>query len=414
MDFIAELKKRNIIKQISNEEKLKLALEHEKGVYVGFDPSGQSLHLGNLIPIITLKYFKKIGFKTYAILGGATGLIGDPSGKASERKIQDSQVIADNAKKIQAQLERYTNATIINNIEFYKNMNFLSFLRDVGKLINVSYLLDKEFIRSRIENGISYAEFSYNLIQGNDFLHLFEKYDVQVQCGGSDQWGNITTGIDLIKKKYDEEQTKYLCGLTFNLLLNSNGNKFGKSEKGALYLDENLTHPYEIWQYIYNQDDEFIVDLIYRYALEESLEKIEEIIKAHKEDKKARIGQRYLADYLIKLIHSQEHLDNVYKMNRALFENKIKELSDQEKLVVFANFDKVELDLNQSYKIIDLLLQAKVADSKRILKELISQGSIQIDDIKVDNPETVYTSSKDKKLTVIKKGKKNYFVVIWK
>ncbi|QZX49379.1 tyrosine--tRNA ligase [Mycoplasma sp. E35C] len=414
MDFITELKKRNIIKQISNEEKLKLALQNQKGVYVGFDPSGQSLHLGNLIPIITLRYFKTLGFKTYAILGGATGLIGDPSGKANERQIQAKQTILENAKKIKVQLERFTNANIINNIDFYQSMNVLDFLRDTGKLINISYLLDKEFIRSRIENGISYAEFSYNIIQGHDFLHLYEQYDVQVQCGGSDQWGNITTGIDLIKKKHGEENTQYLCGITFNLLLNSSGNKFGKSEKGALYLDKSLTHPYEIWQYIYNQDDDFIVDLIYRYVLDVKLEELDQIIKQHQENKKARIAQKYLADYLIKFIHSQEDLDIVHKMNQALFENKLNELSDEQKLVVFANFDKVELDRNNQIKIIDLLLQAKVADSKRIIRELITQGSIQINDVKISDYEQVYQPANHEKLTVIKKGKKNYYIIIWK
>lgn len=414
MDFISELKKRNIIKQISNEEKLALALKNQKGVYVGFDPSGESLHLGNLIPIIVLRYLKKVGFKTYAILGGATGLIGDPSGKTSERKVQDYEKITANANKIKIQLERYTQAKIINNIDFYQNMNLLNFLRDTGKLINIGYLLDKEFIRSRIENGISYAEFSYNIIQGHDFLHLYEQYDVQVQCGGSDQWGNITTGIDLIKRKYGEEKTPYLCGLTFNLLLNPNGNKFGKSEQGALYLDENLTHPYLIWQYIYNQDDQFIIDLIHRYVLDQSLEQLQELIEAHLANKKARIAQKFLADYLVKFIHSQEHLDTVHKMNKALFDNQLDQLSDQEKLVVFASFDKVELDRNQSFMVIDFLLQAKVADSKRILRELIAQGSIQIDDLKITDPQAQLNVRKDQQLTVIKKGKKNYFIVVWK
>ncbi|MDI4567573.1 MAG: tyrosine--tRNA ligase, partial [Mycoplasma sp.] len=249
------LKTKNILKDITNESKIKF-LNPNDGVYIGFDPSAPSLHLGNYIQINILKLFQKYGFKVFAVLGGATGMIGDPSGKNSERKLLTSKQVIKNKKKIKAQLESF-GIEVIDNIIFYKKMSFLSFLREVGKHIGINYMISKESVKSRLLSGLSFTEFSYQLIQGWDFKCLYSKFNIKIQVGGSDQWGNITTGIELIKKFFGENHSA--IGLTTNLLLTEDGKKFGKTENNPIWLDPKLTLPYYLYQYLYNIRDDFVL-----------------------------------------------------------------------------------------------------------------------------------------------------------
>ena len=215
-------------------------MQNKKAAYVGFDPSAASLHLGNYIMIMMVRRLNLAGVKTYAVVGGATGMIGDPSGKSNERNLLDEQTVLNNKAKIVAQLRKYATSDILDNYDHFKNMNYLTFLRDIGKFVNINYLLEKEIIKKRLETtGLSYTEFSYNLIQSYDFFKFYKDLDVHMQIGGSDQWGNITAGIELIRKMLGDDNNA--VGMTMNLLTNSEGKKFGKSEKGAIYLDKSMT-----------------------------------------------------------------------------------------------------------------------------------------------------------------------------
>ncbi len=410
MNIVSFLKQRNFINKISDEKKVLQTLKEGKGVYIGFDPSFKSLHLGNYIMINILNIFDKFNIKTFALIGGATGRIGDPSGKKNERKLLELERIENNITCIKKQLHKLTNSEIINNYDFYKNLTFIDFLRNVGKKFTLNYLLEKETIKTRLESGISFAEVSYNLIQGNDFLKLYENNNVGVQIGGSDQWGNITTGLELIRKKYGENTSA--CGITINLLLKNDGSKFGKSDKGAVYLDDQITPTFEMYQFFINQEDQELKKLFMFFTLLE-VEKIDEILQKHEKNKTLRFGQRKLAEIVITKIHGHKAYEQCLKIANALFIGEFNRLTLQELDLCFKQF--ISFPLMKEVKLCDFLVGNKIIESKRVFRELIASNSLFVNQAKIENYEFMLTreNSYFNKYTIVKKGKKNYYIIMW-
>ncbi len=410
-NLIQYLKTRGIINKISDEQKLQEAINKKQGIYIGFDPSFKSLHLGNYIQIHLLNIFAKYGLPTYAVIGGATGAIGDPSGKKQERQLLDLKQLNINIECLTNQIRKLTNIKeIINNATFYKNMTIFGFLRNAGKLINVNYLLEKDIIARRLESGISYAEFSYNIIQGYDFLWLYQHKGIAIQCGGSDQWGNITTGLEMIRKTHEHANA---VGITINLLTKADGTKFGKSEKGAIYLDSDITSPYEMYQFILNQADENLLNMYYFFS-DLNIEEINTLLARHKQNPSLRLGQKTLAKEIIEHIHGHEAYNQCFKISNALFNNKLNELNLSELDVCLQQYNPIVV--SSPIKLVDFLLNNNTGiTSKRILRDLIKAQTLLVNN-KIINDENVVLNDHDAylhKYTIIKKGKKNYFIIKW-
>ncbi len=405
--LIDNLKKRGIINNITNEDKIK-NLKEGDGIYIGFDPTADSLHLGNYIPITILRRFSKVGLKSYAVLGGATGMIGDPSFKEDERKLLDEETLNRNKKSIKEQLESF-GLEVIDNYDIYKNMNIIDFLRDIGKYINVNYMINKDAIASRLEKGISFTEFTYTLLQGYDFSYLYKHKNIKIQAGGSDQWGNITTGLEFIRKFYGENNA---LGITLNLLLNSEGKKFGKSVEGAIWLSKYKTSPYSMYQFFINQKDEDVEKLLNWYTFLDD-EEIEKIMFYHKKDPKKKLAQKLLALKVVQNIHGKTQAANAKEITEILF--------DSSKSITDITMEQLELILNdlplfdnkqQKRKIIDLLIDSKICSSKREAREMLASGSIQVDGIiKKDENEEIFPRFFNYQYLIIKKGKKNYYII---
>lgn len=411
MDIIKELKQRGIINNISDEKKLKEAIDSKKGIYIGFDPSFRSLHLGNYIQIQLLNFFAKNGIPTYAVIGGATGRIGDPSGKKAERTLLDLKTLDHNITAVTKQLKKLTHVKeVIDNFQIYKDMNFLQFLREAGKLINVNYLLEKDVIKTRLNTGISFAEFAYNLIQGNDFLWLYSNKNIAIQAGGSDQWGNITTGLEMIRKVHGED-AKAAC-FTINLLTKSDGTKFGKSESGAIYLDPEITSPYEMYQFILNQADADLKKL-FNFFSDLSIKEIDNLISTSAQNKGARLAQKTLAKELIDKIHGKGKYEQCVKIADALFYDKVETLSLEELNMVAK---QSMFEASNEISLCEFLIANGIIDSKRLFRDLIKSKGWKVNN-KVVEDENFKLSKKDSyfnKYTIIKKGKKNYFILKWK
>ncbi|XQP56003.1 MAG: tyrosine--tRNA ligase [Mycoplasmoidaceae bacterium] len=412
MNLIDELKARGIINNVSDEKKLQNALDEKLGVYIGFDPSFKSLHLGNYIMIHLLNLFAKAGLPTYAVLGGATGRIGDPSGKKSERVLLDLKTLDANIEAVSKQLKQLAHVKeVINNYDIYKNITLFTFLRNIGKLVNVNYLLEKDIIKTRLETGISFAEFSYNLIQGYDFVWLYNNKGVAIQCGGSDQWGNITTGLEMIRK-VNGEKAKAVA-LTINLLTKADGTKFGKSEKGAIYLDPTITSPYEMYQFFLNQADEDL-NKMFNFFSDLSLDEIKTLLAKHSENKGARLGQKTLAQEIITKIHGKDAYDQCLKISDALFYGKFDQLTVDELDICAKQFNLYKI--NQEMNLVDFLITNQIVPSKRVFRELLQAKTLSVNNIVVDKEDFKLTNKLTyfDKYTIIKKGKKNYFMLTWK
>ena len=411
-DFLNELKWRGILNNVTNEEKLIKAIKNNKAAYIGFDPTAKSLHLGNYVMIMLLRRFQQFGIKSYALIGGATGQIGDPSGKSSERNLLDLEKVNENKKHIIKQLKEYGKVEeVLDNYDNFKEMNVLDFLREVGKLINVNYMLEKDIIKTRLEVGISYTEFTYMLIQGYDFLKYYQTKNVAIQAGGSDQWGNITTGCEMIRKVVGEDNLA--CGITINLLLKSDGTKFGKSEKGAIFLDKNLTSPYEMYQFLINQEDKDVINLLKFLTLltEQEINNLEEDLKQNPRERKA---QKVLAELILTDIHGKSAFEQSLKISKSLFSDDFNSLSNDDWKQVYNTIPNFELEAN-SYSLVELLVKSSIAPSNREARQLISAGSIMVNGIKI-NDETKTFSNNDVisgNFTIIKKGKRNYFIIQW-
>ena len=404
-----ELKERGLLYQCTDEEALKRKLESGEPLvlYEGTDPTANSLHVGHYSSLLTAKRLSNYGHHPILLVGGATGLIGDPRPTA-EREIMNKDVLKNNLEGIKKQVDKIFDgkAEIVNNYDWIKDMNYIDFLRDVGKYINVNYMLAKDIINRRLETGITYAEFSYTLIQGYDFLHLFEEKNCILQAEGSDQWGNITTGLDLIKKKTGKDA----YGFTMPLVLDSHGNKFGKSEGNALWLDINKTSSYDLYQYLINTEDSMCESYLKIFTFLNP-EEIMELMNKHNENPHLRLAQKTLAKEIITDLHGKEEYEKAEKISQVLFSGKVNELTSNEIEIAFKGFPVY--NINERLNIVDILVKYEICSSKREAREFITTGSISINgnkitelDYIIDNNTTI-----DSKYVVIRKGKKKYFIL---
>ncbi len=406
MTFFEELKWRGLIKDISSPEIEKKLNEEKVTFYWGTDPTADSLHLGHYSSLVTAKRLALHGHHPILLVGGATGLIGDPRPTA-EREIIAKETIERNLQGISKQVSKLFDgkAEIVNNFDWTKEFSFLDFLRDIGKYINVNYMLNKDIIRRRLDTGITFAEFAYTLIQGNDFLELFQKKNCILQVEGSDQWGNITTGIELIKKKLGKEA----YGFTMPLILDRFGNKFGKSEGNALWLDKEKTSPYELYQYLINTDDEMVISYLKVFTFL-SVEEIERLEKANKEHPELREAHQALAREIITDIHGEEEYQKALELSRVLFSGNVQNLTSKEIEMVFKGVPTFSLEKEEN--ILDLLVNNGIVASKREGRELISSNSITINGNKVTSQEQVITKDDalDQKYIIVRRGKKKYYL----
>ena len=415
-NLLEELKYRDLVYQQTDEEGIKKLLETESvSIYCGTDPTGDSLHVGHLLPFLTLKRFAKYGHKPVVLVGGGTGIIGDPSGRSEERQLQSLETIAENAKKLENQLRNIfrgdENIEFVNNGDWLGKMSMIEFLRDYGKLINVNYMLAKDSVSSRLENGLSFTEFSYTLLQGIDYAYLNEHHGVKMQLGGSDQWGNITTGLEIMRKLRGDVEA---YGFTIPLMLKSDGTKFGKSTGGAVWLDPEKTTPYEFYQFWFNTADNDAISAIKKFTFLEK-EEIEKLAESLAKEPHLRLAQKALAEELVKIVHGEAALESALNITKALFSGNIKELTLDELKVAVKGMPKAQLP-KEDINIVDFLVESGVVTSKRQAREDVNNGAISINGDKVtDLAFTVDSSSRlEDSFTVVRRGKKNYKLVEYK
>ena len=406
MKLYEELVWRGLIKDISSEE-LENKLNNEKiTFYWGTDPTADSLHLGHYSSLITAKRLALAGHKPILLVGGATGLIGDPR-PTSEREIIKKETVLKNIEGIKNQVDKIFEgkAEIVNNYEWMKDYSFLDFLRDIGKYINVNYMLDKDIISRRLETGITFAEFAYTLIQGYDFLHLFREKNCVLQAEGSDQWGNITTDLELIKKIEGKEA----YGFTMPLVLDKYGNKFGKSAGNALWLDKNKTSSYELYQYLINVDDSMVIAYlkIFTFLTREEIEALEE---SNVKEPHLRLAHQALAKAIITDLHGEAEYEKALKISQSLFSGNIKDLNLEEIMEGLKDIPHFNLELNVS--LIDLLVNNSIMNSRREAREFLTSNALSINGEIVNDENLIINDDLliDGKVLIIRKGKKKYYM----
>ena len=406
MTLYEELKWRGLIKDVAGDDLEKLLNGKPITFYWGTDPTADSLHLGHYSSLVTAKRLAKAGHHPILLVGGATGLIGDPRPTA-EREIISKEQLNKNLEGIKKQVSDIFDgkAEVVNNYDWFKGYEFTDFLRDVGKYININYMLDKDIIRRRLETGITFAEFAYTLIQGYDFLWLYQNKNCVLQAEGSDQWGNITTGIDLIRKKLGKEA----YGFTMPLVLDKYGRKFGKSEGNALWLDRNKTSSYELYQYLINVDDEMVISYLKIFTFL-SVEEINELEKSNKEHPELREAHKALARCIITDLHGEDAYNEALNISEALFSGDIKSLTSQEIEMAFKGLDKLIIDKDMN--IIDCLVEYNICSSKREAREFVNNNSISINGDKINSLDFTIDKSIaiDNKYVVVRRGKKKYFI----
>lgn len=391
MTFYEELKERGVVKDVSSPD-LEEKLNNESlTFYIGTDPTADSLHIGHYASFVTAKRLMLHGHKPIVLVGGATGLIGDPRPTA-EREIISKETVEKNILALTKQVSSLLDnkATIVNNYDWTKDVTFLDFLRDIGKYINVNYMLNKDIISRRLDSGITYAEFSYTLLQGYDFLHLYQDKNCVLQAAGSDQWGNITTGIELIRKILGKEA----YGFTMPLILDKQGHKFGKSEGNALWLDKEKTSPYKIYQYLLNSDDTKVEEYLKVFTFL-TLEEIKEVMKEQNAHPETRVAQKTLAYEVVKDLHGKIEADIARQTSLDVFSGKIND-----------DMPTVKIE-DKELSLVDLLVKSNLAPSKSEARRLIIQGGIKVNNEKMTNPDEVITIND----TVVSKGKKNIIKV---
>lgn len=421
-DFVAELKWRGMIHDImpGTEEELNKGMA---SAYVGFDPTADSLHIGNLVPIMTLMHFQRCGHKPVALVGGATGMVGDPSGKSSERNLLDENTLNHNLSCVKSQLESFLNfegdnaAEVVNNYDWFKEFNFLDFIREVGKHISINYMMAKDSVKNRLETGMSFTEFSYQLVQGYDFYWLWKNKNVKLQLGGSDQWGNIVTGTELIRRKGQGEA----FALTTPLITKADGSKFGKSEGGNIWLDSEKTSPYKFYQYWINSSDEDVVKYIKIFSVK-TKEEIDALIAKHEEATHLRTLQRALAEEITERVHSKEDLEMAIKASSILFGKSTTEdlidINEKTLLQVFEGVPQAEIKKEQFAaveNVTDLLSEVTkgiVFPSKGEARRMIKGGGVSVNKTKLtsENAAADFELLQGKYL-LVQKGKKNYYLI---
>lgn len=413
VNILDELEWRGAVNQVSDEEGLRKLLEDKSvGIYCGVDPTGDSLHIGHLIPFMMLKRFQEAGHRAHIIIGGGTGSIGDPSGKKSERVLQTMEQVHHNEEALTKQMKHLfgkDNITIVNNREWLSKIDLLGFLRDYGKLFNVNTMLNKEVVASRLEVGISFTEFTYQILQSIDFHHLWTENDVQLQIGGADQWGNITAGIDLIHKMEGSDAKAY--ALTIPLMLKADGTKFGKTAGGAVWLDSEKTSPYEFYQFWLNQDDRDVIKYLkyFTFLSKEEIATLEEKVKTQPEKREA---QRRLAQEVVAFVHGKEAVKEAEHISAALFTGDVKDLTASEIEQGFKNMPSVEVT-NAKTNLVEWLVDVtKIEPSRRQAREDIKNGAIYINGQRVQDVDYELDPSQsfDGKFVIVRRGKKRYFL----
>lgn len=425
MSLIQELRLRGMIQDIMPGTEELFEKEQVSG-YIGFDPTSDSLHIGSLVPILLLVHLQKAGHKPVALLGGATGMVGDPSGKSEERNLLSEETLQYNLAGVQKQLARFLNfdknlpnaAEMVNNYDWFKNFNFLDFIRDVGKHITVNYMMAKDSVKKRIEGdtGMSFTEFTYQLVQGYDFYWLYKNKNCKVQMGGSDQWGNIITGTELIRRKMGGEAFAFTC----TLITKADGGKFGKTEKGNIWLDASKTSPYQFYQFWLNASDEDAKKWIKIFTLL-PLDQIQKLITEHEMAPQERILQKNLAAALTQFVHSEEDLNFALRATEILFGNATTEvlqsLNETQLLQVMEGVPTVNISLAQlkeGYDLVSLLADTKIFPSKGEARKMWQSGGISINKAKIDTQFTLVTQAQllQGKYILLQKGKKNYYLVM--
>ncbi len=422
INIIEELRWRGMVQDImpGTEEQL---LKETTTVYIGFDPTADSLHIGSLVPILLLLHLQKAGHKPIALVGGATGMVGDPSGKSEERNLLSEDILQKNITAIKAQLQKYLDfetagpnqAEMANNYDWFKEINFLQFIRDIGKHITVNYMMAKDSVKNRLEaeSGMSFTEFSYQLIQGYDFLWLYQHMNCKLQMGGSDQWGNIVTGTELIRKKTGGEAFAFTCPL----IKKADGGKFGKSEKGNVWLDASKTTPYQFYQFWLNAADSDAGNWIKIFTFL-SKEEIANLVSDHAIDPSKRILQKRLAEEVTIFIHGKEEFDKAMETTQKLFANMnapAESLSEEdlESIEGIIKQDYPIEKLNEGTDILNLLTETTIFKSKGEAKKMIQNGGVSINRIKIENQQEVITDSDllHKRFILIQVGKKHYYLI---
>jgi tyrosyl-tRNA synthetase len=420
-NFVEELKWRGMLHDIMPGTEEMLNKEMVKG-YIGFDPTSDSLGVGNMVQIMTLLHFQQAGHKPIALVGGATGMVGDPSGKSAERNLLDENTLNHNLSSQKKQLEKFldfncgeNSAEIVNNYDWFKGFSFLEFIRDVGKHISVNYMLAKDSVKNRLENGMSFTEFSYQLVQGYDFYYLWKNRGIKLQMGGSDQWGNIVTGTELIRRKAGGEA----FAMTTPLIKKADGTKFGKSESGNVWLDRNKTSPYKFYQFWLNASDEDVKNYIRIFTLFKK-EEIEALEAEHEKAKHLRVLQKALAKDITIRVHSEEDYNAAVEASEILFKGSVEDLAKLEEGLFMDIFDGVpQFDISHSevgngINVVDLLAEkTQIFPSKGEARKMIQGGGVSLNKAKIENSELKVDASSliNNKYVLIQKGKKNYFVI---
>jgi len=418
MDIIQDLQSRGLVQQTTDDEGLKKHLaENVVTLYCGFDPTADSLHIGHLVPALMLKRFQQAGHRPLALIGGGTGMIGDPSGRTSERQLNDAETVDYFAEQIKKQLAKILDfdqekngAVARNNAEWLSELTIIDFLRDTGKHFGVNYMLAKDSVQSRLEHGISFTEFTYMILQSYDFMNLFERENCTLQIGGSDQWGNITAGMELIRRTREGEEVK-VFGLTVPLITKADGTKFGKTAGGAVWLDPEKTTPYEFYQFWINTDDRDVIKFL-KYFTFLSIEEIDQLAAELKEAPEKRIPHKRLAEEMTKLVHGEASLAQAIKITEALFSGKLEQLNGEEIKQGFKDVPTIEMD-KQTKPLVDVLVEAKISSSKRQAREDIENGAIYLNGKREQDLQYQLTDTDriDDQFTIIRRGKKKYFLL---
>ena len=407
MTLFEELQWRGLVQDISSPELIDKLNEGGLTFYIGTDPTADSMHIGHYSSFLISKRLARAGHHPILLVGGATGLIGDPKPTA-ERPMISKEEVEHNFKGLKAQAEKIFGFEVVNNFDWTKEINVIDFLRDYGKYFNVNYMLAKDKVKSRLESGITYAEFSYMILQALDFMYLYENRNCVLQVAGSDQWGNITSGIELVRKKLDKE----VYGMVMPLVTDSNGVKFGKTEGNALWLDRNKTSSYELYQYLINLEDCMIIDYLKKLTFL-SKEEIEEIEKNHNENPHLREAHKALAREVITDLHGSDAYEEAVRISESLFSGDIKSFTESQINDAFKGLEPFKI--NEDTNFIDLLVNSGVCSSKREAREFISNGSISLNGEKVTDLEFLITKDVciGSKYIIIRRGKKKYYIGIY-
>ncbi|PZH56097.1 tyrosine--tRNA ligase [Staphylococcus aureus] len=413
--LIEDLKWRGLIYQQTDEQCIEDLLNKEQvTLYCGADPTADSLHIGHLLPFLTLRRFQEHGHRPIVLIGGGTGMIGDPSGKSEERVLQTEEQVDKNIEGISKQMHNIFEfgtdhgAVLVNNRDWLGQISLISFLRDYGKHVGVNYMLGKDSIQSRLEHGISYTEFTYTILQAIDFGHLNRELNCKIQVGGSDQWGNITSGIELMRRMYGQTDA---YGLTIPLVTKSDGKKFGKSESGAVWLDAEKTSPYEFYQFWINQSDEDVIKFL-KYFTFLGKEEIDRLEQSKNEAPHLREAQKTLAEEVTKFIHGEDALNDAIRISQALFSGDLKSLSAKELKDGFKDVPQVTLS-NDTTNIVEVLIETGISPSKRQAREDVNNGAIYINGERQQDVNYALAPEDkiDGEFTIIRRGKKKYFMV---